>query len=752
MAIPPVVAVVVAHDPGPWFEETLQSLADQTYPTSRSWSSTPASQYDPTARVAAVLPDAYVRRLDDNPGFGAAANEVLGVVEGAASTCSATTTSRSSPTPSAPSSRRRSGPTPASSVPSSSTGTTPSACCQVGMAVDKTGVLAPVAEPGELDQEQHDAVRDVFVVPGACTARPRRPVRRTRRVRRRDRLPRRRPRPLLAGPRRRRPGRHRAPGAGPPPRGARRPRHRRRRPPPAPARHRLRIDADLLRRAAPGPGRAPGAAPDRVSRSCYAAARPATASRPAACSAPGPGTSAGSARSQAKRGRSRRIRAGARQRGPRAAGGRERPADRVHPRPDRQRTSDGGSGVARPAAARCEPAPLTARRCVLVALLVIGSRDLILGDLPAVGELARFPDSPFTLLRDWFERLAHRRARLRGVQPTGVRRPRPPGHGVPRGDGGPAQGAHPRPAARSARSAPGAWPGPSARSGPASWRSPSTSPSPCPTTRSPRGRGAACSSTPPPRGCCWRWPGPASWRRSGPGCAADDAARVRLDRRLWGQILGLGLLLAAGRHARSRSSSPSSSGSALALARRLAPRVPGRRARRGCWPRRSAPSVVAHRAPPAVEPRPVRPGAGMGVLRRHPAPARRAAVARRAAPVRDRARSAHRRSAGRFLLAAALPLVIGRAWRLEWAVRAWLVALAGWGVAVGRPGGLAPGRPARPGGPPGAGRGRARPWPRPWAWPPSRSTCARYRFGWRQAAVARRRRRSWSAPCRSSAA
>ncbi|MBX3287627.1 MAG: hypothetical protein KF703_19935, partial [Actinobacteria bacterium] len=31
-----------------------------------------------------------------------------------------------------------------------------------------------------------------------------------------------------------------------------------------------------------------------------------------------------------------------------------------------------------------------------------------------------------------------------------------------------------------------------------------------------------------------------------------------------------------------------------------------------------------------------------------------------------------------FLLAGALPIVIGRSWRLEWAVRAWLVVLAGW--------------------------------------------------------------------------
>src|SRR5690606_21904683 len=33
-----------------------------------------------------------------------------------------------------------------------------------------------------------------------------------------------------------------------------------------------------------------------------------------------------------------------------------------------------------------------------------------------------------------------------------------------------------------------------------------------------------------------------------------------------------------------------------------------------------------------------------------------------------------------FLLAAVLPVVIGRSWRLEWAVRAWFVVIAGWGA------------------------------------------------------------------------
>ena len=47
-----------------------------------------------------------------------------------------------------------------------------------------------------------------------------------------------------------------------------------------------------------------------------------------------------------------------------------------------------------------------------------------------------------------------------------------------------------------------------------------------------------------------------------------------------------------------------------------------------------------------------------------------------------------------LLIAAALPMLIGRGWRFEWAVRAWFVALGRVGARLGRPGGLAPGAPA----------------------------------------------------------
>ena len=48
-----------------------------------------------------------------------------------------------------------------------------------------------------------------------------------------------------------------------------------------------------------------------------------------------------------------------------------------------------------------------------------------------------------------------------------------------------------------------------------------------------------------------------------------------------------------------------------------------------------------------------------------------------------------------FLLAGVLPVVIGRSWRLEWAVRAWFIVLAGWGVLwAGQEGHLPVGLPA----------------------------------------------------------
>ncbi|HUA95075.1 MAG TPA: glycosyltransferase family A protein, partial [Acidimicrobiales bacterium] len=81
---PAVVAVLVTRDPGPWFEECLGALAAQDYEELSVLVIVSGGASDPTGRVASVLPDAYVRRLEEDHGYGAATNEALTMVEGAA--------------------------------------------------------------------------------------------------------------------------------------------------------------------------------------------------------------------------------------------------------------------------------------------------------------------------------------------------------------------------------------------------------------------------------------------------------------------------------------------------------------------------------------------------------------------------------------------------------------------------------------------------------------------------------------------
>ncbi|MBA3281872.1 MAG: glycosyltransferase family 2 protein [Acidimicrobiia bacterium] len=167
--VPAVVTVLVTHDPGVWFEETLQSLADQTYPDLSLLVIDTGSEVDPTDRIKAIVATAHVHRLDHDPGYGAAANLVTELVEGAAfyAFCHDDIALPPDGIRSLVEEAFRSN---AGIIgPKLVDWHDPRRLLQVGVGVDKTGVLAPVTERDELDQEQHDAVRDVFVVPGACS-------------------------------------------------------------------------------------------------------------------------------------------------------------------------------------------------------------------------------------------------------------------------------------------------------------------------------------------------------------------------------------------------------------------------------------------------------------------------------------------------------------------------------------------------------------------------------------------------------
>jgi GT2 family glycosyltransferase len=158
------VAVIVASEPGPWFEEALGCFGSQDYPNLSVLVVDGCRTADPTRRVASVLPDAYVRRVDGGGTFAALANDVLETVQGAAFL--AFCHDDVAPDPDAI--RRlveeafRSN--AAVVAPKLVEWDRPERLLDVGLVVDKTGTTAPIADRGELDQEQHDAVRDVFAV------------------------------------------------------------------------------------------------------------------------------------------------------------------------------------------------------------------------------------------------------------------------------------------------------------------------------------------------------------------------------------------------------------------------------------------------------------------------------------------------------------------------------------------------------------------------------------------------------------
>jgi GT2 family glycosyltransferase len=166
---PAVVAIVVTRNPGAWFDEAMASLASQDYPNLAVLVVDAASDVDPGPRVAAHLPDAFVRRLDANVGFGRAINDSVGVVDGADFYLCCHDDVALAPgairTLVEEAFRSNAGVV----GPKLVTWGDGSRLLSVGESVDKSGTRAALVDRYELDQEQHDAVRDVYVIPGAVT-------------------------------------------------------------------------------------------------------------------------------------------------------------------------------------------------------------------------------------------------------------------------------------------------------------------------------------------------------------------------------------------------------------------------------------------------------------------------------------------------------------------------------------------------------------------------------------------------------
>jgi GT2 family glycosyltransferase len=164
--LPPVVAVVVT-DGGVGLETTLVSLADQEYPSLSTLVIDRGAGEELTARVAEVYPHAYVRRLPGHRSFTEAANVAFGSVEGATFflVCRDDVVVEPGAVRVLVEEAYRSN--AAIVGPKVVDIDRPDVLVEVGLTIDRYGIPFTGIEPGELDQEQHDAVRDVFCVSDA---------------------------------------------------------------------------------------------------------------------------------------------------------------------------------------------------------------------------------------------------------------------------------------------------------------------------------------------------------------------------------------------------------------------------------------------------------------------------------------------------------------------------------------------------------------------------------------------------------
>ncbi|NBU38025.1 MAG: glycosyltransferase family 2 protein, partial [Actinobacteria bacterium] len=169
-----MVATMVVHQPGDWFVETLQGLIDQDYPGLQFLFLLTGEATDPGNQPArdlidTMVPDAVVRYVGGNPGYAASCNSVLNLVQGDGGIfCFLHDDVALSP--GAVTSlvdemyRSNAGVVGPKLVHWQDARRIQS----VGIAVDRLGVEMPLADDGEVDQEQHDLVQDVFELSSAC--------------------------------------------------------------------------------------------------------------------------------------------------------------------------------------------------------------------------------------------------------------------------------------------------------------------------------------------------------------------------------------------------------------------------------------------------------------------------------------------------------------------------------------------------------------------------------------------------------
>ncbi len=160
---------MVVHEPGPWFAAVLSGLAGQDYANLRHLFLLTGDPGDVHEQIRRRIPGAFVRTLAGDPGYGSAAGEVLRLVEGEHGFFLLLHDDVALDPPAIRLLVEEMYRSNAGIVgPKLVEWDDPRLLQHVGLGVDRFGEIDPLVDPGETDQEQHDAVRDVFALPSAC--------------------------------------------------------------------------------------------------------------------------------------------------------------------------------------------------------------------------------------------------------------------------------------------------------------------------------------------------------------------------------------------------------------------------------------------------------------------------------------------------------------------------------------------------------------------------------------------------------
>ena len=166
-AWPTVVAVIISHNPGEWLEECLSSVDSQEYPDLTTLVVDINSDEDLTSRVAQAMPTAFVRRLDEDVNFAEAVNLSINSIEGATYVLVCHDDIELGRNAIAEMVQEAFLSNASIVGPKLIDADNPDQLLEVGGMIDRFGVPFKGIEPDEVDQGQHDGVRDVFFVSSA---------------------------------------------------------------------------------------------------------------------------------------------------------------------------------------------------------------------------------------------------------------------------------------------------------------------------------------------------------------------------------------------------------------------------------------------------------------------------------------------------------------------------------------------------------------------------------------------------------